>query len=233
MKKLFVFFMLFQIMIGLSAQEIENENLNNRISTSWGYNVHIYKGMFNFKPPFVDTNSMFYPDAYYYYNSFQHISDVNFNWKYQLNKRFSLETGLELYLIILKSKPNIDVINNTMLSEYKICGSQNIAYIGVPIALYYHLNKFNFGIGLSSCIFKYNNSRFKLNTGQEEIKMNMRFLKITNKGYDYLWFVELNYDKVFKTKKHNFGLSFKTFASTFLIYKMGLNYSMGIKISKK
>jgi hypothetical protein len=211
----------------LTAQN-ETEN-NKRISTSWGYNVHLYKGMFDFKPPIVDTSSVYYPDAYYYYNSFQYISDIDFNCEYQLNKRFSLKTGLELYLIILKSKPNIDVINNAMLNPYKICGSHNIAYIGVPIALYYNLNKFNFGIGLTSCIFKYNNSRFKLNTGQEEINMNMRFF---NKGYDYLWFVELNYNSVFKTKNHNFGLSFKTSASTFLLYKIGLNYSLGIKISK-
>ena len=39
----------------LTAQN-ETEG-NKRISTSWGYNIHLYKGMFDFKPPVVDINS--------------------------------------------------------------------------------------------------------------------------------------------------------------------------------
>jgi hypothetical protein len=221
MKKLLAFFILFQIMIGLSAQETENKNLNNRISTSWGYNVHIYKGMFDFKPPVVDTSSIFYPDAYYYYSSFHYVSELHFNWNYKINKKINLYTGADLYLTIFQSKPNMELFNSITIDDYKTKWVTNCAYLGIPVGVYYNIKNFNIGAGVSTCLISFYNSKSLYNNRHEEITMDLDFFSATNSTIDFLLFLEFNYDSILRTKKHNFGLNFRTSNSTFLLYEIG------------
>ncbi len=230
MKKIGILLSLILLFINLSAQETENEN--SKISTSWGYNVHLYKGMFDFQPPVIDTSSLFYPDSYYYYTSFKHVSDLHFNFRYDITKRFSFQTGADIFLTVFYSKPNMKLFSSATTFNYDISRRVTRSYLCIPIALYYRKNNFDIGIGLSSCILSTYNIKSKLSDQQSEMTMDINLLSATNNPYDFLIFIEMNYKSIFKTKRHNFGINLRTSNSTFLTYKIGWNYSIGLKISK-
>jgi hypothetical protein len=130
----------------LTAQN-ETEN-NKRISTSWGYNVHLYKGMFDFKPPIVDTSSVYYPESYYYYTSFKHRSDLSFNIDYKISKLFSVSSGAELFLGLTNRSPNMQLINNLTPIESFIRKYKTTIYLNIPLYINFTLNKTVFSAGI-------------------------------------------------------------------------------------
>lgn len=207
----------------LSAQN-ETEG-NSRISTSWGYNIHIYKGMFDFKPPVVDINSLYYPDSYYYYTSFKHRSDLNFNIDYKISKLFSFSSGVELFFGLTKQSPNMQLVSSLQPLESFIRQNKTTIYLNIPIYINFSLNKTIISAGIIHPISYIGIENTKTHTGLVTKKLFYSPLELLQ-DYNYSVSLNLTQRDLFRIGNLMMGLKFGVTMSTYqyisAYYNLGL-----------
>lgn len=207
----------------LTAQN-ETES-NKKISTSWGYNIHLYKGMFDFKPPVVDTASVYYPDSYYYYTSFKHRSDLSFNIDLKISKLFSASSGVELFVGLTKQRPNMQLINNLPYFESFIRQCKTTIYLNIPLYINFSLNKTVISAGIIHPISYIGIENTKTHTGLVTKKLFYSPLELLQ-GYNYSVSLNLTQKDLFRVGNLMMGLKFGITMSSYQYirsyYNLGL-----------
>lgn len=198
--------------ISLSAQNDEANN-NQRISTSWQYNVHLYKGMFDFKPPVMDTSSYYYPWHYMSYVNFRYSSDILFSVEYRITNSLYVCSGVNLFVNTYTTKANIDLINsltNVDVGYYSLKRFmlENILYLPFGIKYKYKRFALTAGINCPMVNFSYTKKIFSNNVIEKDFYYNKWGCSNGNYFTPNL-FLAASVEELFNLKNFNVGLTFK------------------------
>jgi hypothetical protein len=214
----------------LAAQN-ETES-NKKISTSWGYNIHLYKGMFDFKPPVVDINSDYYPWFYMTYVNFKYSSDVRFNVDYRLFNQFYISAGISLYAMPQSAKANHDFIvtltaidvGNFIEKYYNI---RNVVFI--PAGLKYKYKNISFAVGMVFPVLNANYSVYRYSNNILEKKMSY-FGYINDFPFSTGTFLSVTFENIITLNNCTMGLQIG-YNNNVYIFQPYRNLSFGFKFS--
>ncbi len=212
----------------------QNEALsNNRIGTSWGYNVHLYKGMFDFKPGEIDVSASNYPWFNYSYVNFKFASNIGFNTDYRLSKTICVTLGINLYSNFYSVKANrefIDTLSIFNSEDYLDRGYywENVIYI--PVGLKYRYNNITISAGLINPILglQYRKTLYA-KSGITDKRLDWRSY-LEERFFSSSLYIQIAMDELFYVKNYVGGVTVGyNNISSFIPYQ---SFTLGLVVSR-